>query len=188
MIIKYLSFWVSVIGGNGFFSSVTCKEFQEHSCRVSFSVKSCSTLSQRLREWAGYVDSGEEVRGKRTLPCCCCSLLPWLQVSGESFEFRGKEGNKYLWESGRNMGVLQGGSWWLFCLASSYALRFGEEQASFRRPSLFLIFPWPVPSTYQRSFLDSQRPSPNLIISLEFPRLVSFTLNGSHLGSYCPSS
>lgn len=124
-------------------------------------VKSCSTLSERLREWAGYVDSGKAGRGKRTLPYCG-SLLLWLQTSWESFEFRRKEGSKYLRERRKSMGVLQGGP-------DGFFVGFGKEQASFRLPSLFSDFPLACALPLSNLLLDSHRllPSPNLIISLE---------------------
>lgn len=100
--------------------------------------------------WAGYVDSGKERRGKRTLPYCK-SLLLWLRISWESLEFRRKEGNKYLRERRKSMGVLQGGPDGFFVELPHIPLGLGENRLLSDCPVSFLTFPWPVPSPYQIS-------------------------------------
>lgn len=62
---------------------------------------------------------------------CCCLLLPWLQVSWESLEFRRKDSKEYVPERRRSMGAHKGGHMLgsLFgFLTSIYFFGFGKEQ------------------------------------------------------------
>lgn len=149
------------------------------------SVKSCITLSERPREWAGYLDSGKERQKDTPLLLLTAPLVASLTGI---LRVKEKRSNKYLWERGKSMVVLQRGPWWLFVQLPHTPFGLGKNRLLLYYPVSFLTFLWLVPSPYQISFLDSPSPSPNLIISLNFPRLVSSPLNGSHLGSYCPGS
>lgn len=106
-------------------------------------VKSCSTLSERLREWAGYVDSGKAGRGKRTLPYCG-SLLLWLQTSGNPSSLGEKKAASTCGKEGRA---------WVCSKEALMAslLGLGKNRLLSDYPVSFLTFPWLVPSPYQIS-------------------------------------